>query len=307
MDGTTLREMASKHNLNIRHLKSTVNSDTTLFFIHGSMGSLTMYSSLIEKYEGKVNIVAYDTMGCGLSDKPELKTEYSTEALTKYAVEIFETFSTAKNVLIGHSYGTAQIARLCNILRSREDKTMADRINGVVLLGTVDTLPKGGSPAFAIFNLPLFLLRPLQGWMIKSYVNVAFSPLSDQSLRKASAELSGRNKMHVCKYFYQQFEWADKHDWEAVSYYPVLICQGKDDQVTSVEGATNLFDLLTLQSKPSGSHAESKKEMSDPNSCIRMKVIEKAGHHLMEEEPAIIASYMEDFFKVCSLNLIYIK
>jgi pimeloyl-ACP methyl ester carboxylesterase len=111
MDGTTLREMASKHNLNIRHLKSTVNSDTTLFFIHGSMGSLTMYSSLIEKYEGKVNIVAYDTMGCGLSDKPELKTEYSTEALTKYAVEIFETFSTAKNVLIGHSYGTAQIAR----------------------------------------------------------------------------------------------------------------------------------------------------------------------------------------------------
>jgi pimeloyl-ACP methyl ester carboxylesterase len=111
MDGSTLREMASKYNINIRHLKSTVNSDTTLFFIHGSMGSLTMYSSLIEKYEGKVNIVAYDTMGCGLSDKPKLKTEYSTQALTKYAVEIFETFSTTKNVLIGHSYGTAQIAR----------------------------------------------------------------------------------------------------------------------------------------------------------------------------------------------------
>jgi pimeloyl-ACP methyl ester carboxylesterase len=105
MDGSALREMASKHNLNIRHIKSTVNSDITLFFIHGSMGSLTMYSSIIKSYEGKVNIVAYDTMGCGLSDKPELKTEYSTHSLTKYAVEIFEKYSTAKNILIGHSYG----------------------------------------------------------------------------------------------------------------------------------------------------------------------------------------------------------
>jgi hypothetical protein len=65
------------------------------------------------------------------------------------------------------------------------------------------------------------------GWMIKSYVDMAFSRLSDQSLRKASSELCSGNKMHVCKYFYQQFEWANKPDWEAVSYYPVLICQGR--------------------------------------------------------------------------------
>jgi hypothetical protein len=68
-------------------------------------------------------------------------------------------------------YRTAQIARLCRILRSRQDKTMANRVNGVVLLGTVDTLPKGGSPAFAIFNLPLFLLKPLQGIHIYTYIN----------------------------------------------------------------------------------------------------------------------------------------
>lgn len=103
---TRLHEMANKYNLNIRYSKSIIDTDTTLFFIHGSMGSLTMFSSIIEAYEGKVNIVAYDTMGCGQSDKPDLRAEYSTKSLTSHAVEIFETFSTVRNILIGHSYGT---------------------------------------------------------------------------------------------------------------------------------------------------------------------------------------------------------
>jgi hypothetical protein len=32
-------------------------------------------------------------------------------------------------------------------------------------------------------------------------------------------------------------------------------------------------------------------------------VVERAGHHVMEEEPEIIVSHMKDFFKVCNLNI----
>lgn len=187
--------MRNGQQLNVFHQRCDTQKDsfcdTTLFFIHGSMGSLTQFSHQIELYRGRANIVAYDTIGCGMSEKPTTHCEYSTESFTAHTVEIFEKYSTHRNILIGHSYGTSQIARLCEHIQKKKHIEPISTIVGLVLIGTMDTVPAGGAAAFRIFSLPLCLLNPMQGWMTKTYMNMAYSSSFDPSLKERAVALAG--------------------------------------------------------------------------------------------------------------------
>jgi pimeloyl-ACP methyl ester carboxylesterase len=111
--------------------------------------------------------------------------------------------------------------------------------------------------------------------------------------------------MYVCKAFYQQFQWASRAHWEAVSSYPVLICQGDDDQITPLDGAQSLMKLLLLKSKEKeglsvecGDKGETKSSSAAERSRkVRLAVISKSGHHTMEEQPSQLATHMTAFFK----------
>ena len=136
---SNLLQMESDHKLNVRYLKCPGNlCETTFFFIHGSMGSLSQFGDIIAQCKSKVNIVAYDVMGCGDSEKPVSEATYSTMSLTSNSIQVYEKFASAKNVFIGHIYGTAQIARECShICRQRNEGDAKDlpvkSICGVVL------------------------------------------------------------------------------------------------------------------------------------------------------------------------------
>jgi pimeloyl-ACP methyl ester carboxylesterase len=200
-DATDLKlvKMESGHKLNVHYLKCQKSCETTFFFIHGSMGSLQQFDDIIAMFKNKVNIVAYDVMGCGGSEKPAAEGLYSTKSLTSNSIEVFEKYATTKNVLIGHSYGTAQIARLCShISRQRKDSDSKDlpvrTISGVILLGTVDVLPESvTSTVCRLFSLPIFLLSPMSGWMSRSYVGLAYSPLSNPSLKERAIVRAGKS------------------------------------------------------------------------------------------------------------------
>ena len=195
----TLLETDDGHKLNVLHLKCPWDlCETTFFFIHGSMGSLSQFDDMINLYKSKVNIVAYDVMGCGGSEKPSSEAAYSTKSLTSNSIQVFEKFASAKNVLIGHSYGTAQIARLCSHIHRKRDEGDAQNlpvrtICGVILLGTVEALPESMSSIYRLFSLPLCLLSPMQGWMSRSYVSMAFSPSSNSSLREKAITTAGKS------------------------------------------------------------------------------------------------------------------
>ena len=132
--------------------------------------------------------------------------------------------------------------------------------------------------------------------------------------------------MYVCKSFYQQFEWAEEQHWKAVSCLPVLICQGDDDTVTTMDGAQNLLKLLLHQNSTTDKETITRgaeqatsttkvpvqplpqplpfKNTTNSESRFRLVVINKAGHSLLEEQPTQIASYMEEFIcKACGLNV----
>jgi pimeloyl-ACP methyl ester carboxylesterase len=138
--------------------------------------------------------------------------------------------------------------------------------------------------------------------------------------------MSGKNKMHVCKAFYQQFEWAYKPHWEAVSEHPVLICVGDDDKVTPIRGAQALHRLLlslstekeinagcintgsaitenTKEENCSSSPESASLKSSDSAGRVRFSVIKDAGHHVLEEQPEQLASLMNSFFyEACGLS-----
>lgn len=199
--------MRNGQKLNVLQLRCEAEKDsfcnTTLFFIHGSMGCLTQFSHQFELYKGRANIVAYDTIGCGSSEKPTSHGEYSTDSFTAHTIEIFEKYSTSRNILVGHSYGTSQIARLCEHLQKKNDIEPISTITGVVLIGTMDTLPPGGTAAFRIFSLPLCLLNPMQGWMTKTYMNMAYSSSFDPSMKERAITLAGKR---ICKTHAKMFQ-----------------------------------------------------------------------------------------------------
>ena len=126
-----------------------------------------------------------------------------------------------------------------------------------------------------------------------------------------SSKTTGKNKMYVCKAFYQQFQWASPAHWEAVSSYPVLVCQGDDDKITPLDGAQSLVRQLLSQSKEKDCVAveggdtrrdEGKTEIDSGSAVergckVRLAIISKAGHHVMEEQPSQIAMHMAAFFK----------
>ena len=115
--------------------------------------------------------------------------------------------------------------------------------------------------------------------------------------------------MHVCKAFYQQFQWASNAHWDAISRYPVLVCQGADDQVTPLDGAQSLVNLLLSLSGNkedlSVVQGDTLRDIEEINcifptesGCkIRFAIIDKAGHHPMEEQPAQVAVHMTAFLK----------
>ena len=110
--------------------------------------------------------------------------------------------------------------------------------------------------------------------------------------------------MHVCKAFYQQFQWASPAHWEAVSSYPVLVCQGDDDRVTPLDGAQSLVKLLLSQSKEKegvavegGDTQRDRGEIEIGSRKVRLAIISKAGHHAMEEQPSQLAVHMTAFFE----------
>jgi pimeloyl-ACP methyl ester carboxylesterase len=178
-------------------------SAVTYFCIHGAMAQHGQFLELVDELQKGAtcaDVVLYDALGCGESAKllPSAKDPkpYSTNALLLDALDVFNGYcKTRKNVvLIGHSYGSAVVARLFNVLQTANG---AQNIKALVLISTYNEFP---ADAFKIFDwYPVWLLQCLQGSMSRNFVKIAFSPKTDKETRKPCLDASNLNSMAVCK------------------------------------------------------------------------------------------------------------
>lgn len=114
-------------------------------------------------------------------------------------------------------------------------------IDAVVLMSTAFHIPDGGSP---VFKLPLFVLNRMNGFLSRQFIAIAYSPKTDESIKRQSFESSLRNDMFVVKSFYQQFRWSTISEWSSLAAYPLLIIQGADDKLTPVSGDEKLVNEI---------------------------------------------------------------
>ena len=255
------------------------NIDLTIFFYHGSMATLKQFSSIISLIKEKLpaNIIAYDALGCGKSERPNNYSAYSTEELLLDAIEVFKLFSTNKSILIGHSFGTSILAKLCY------NFDLQNSISGLILLGTAWKVPDGGHPIFA---LPEFILECIRPQLNYEFSKLAYSPETSEESKILFNSLKPENDMHVVRSFYQQLKWATESEWCSIKNFPVLIIQGKDDNITTMENALKLYEEIF--------------NSNDRNiNCVRssFKSLEAAGHMLMLEKSNIVSDYIVEFVK----------
>ena len=85
---------------------------------------------------------------------------------------------------------------------------------------------------------------------------------------------------------------------------PILILQGKDDLITTVENALRLYEEITHDST-STTHVtelqETKHSVTVTMRYSSFKVIENAGHMLMYEQPALVNKHIVEFLEELKL------
>lgn len=250
----------------------------TVFFLHGSMGTKEQFSFLLDThcFDG-FNLVAHDALGCGGSEKPHLCSAYSTPSLAEDAIYIVKTFASGRNILVGHSFGCAQAARVYRALQREVN------IEGMILLSGAEHMPSKGH---AVFTLPLLLLRCLEPVLSSQFMKLAYSPHASEETRRRGRATVPRNDMFVTKAFYRQSEWANAQDWRAINC-PVLLISGEDDKITPLERAERLRSLLFSNINEDGKTC-----------CVcELVVVKQAGHQVMLEKPEEVADAITRFLR----------
>jgi pimeloyl-ACP methyl ester carboxylesterase len=166
------------------------SSDTTLFMIHGLGGRGNQWREQLPVLKEKYSIIIPDLLGHDKSDKPKPDTSnpYSFKELNKDLQAIFKQYSTANNIIIGHSYGGA----LASALTINQDK-----VNKLILIAPTPCLPKMQIPFF--FYLPLFALELLHPLLIKEFEKLAFSKSASSNLKEVEVQAAKANPMYMIK------------------------------------------------------------------------------------------------------------
>ena len=277
---------------------------TTIFFIPGSLACHNIDIDIIKHLEEgyDVNIVAWDAYGSGKSERKRDWDEegnfighYSTENLFLDAYAVLEKFATEQNILVGHSFGSALVARLVKRIQEEQEQEQeheqerscrrAARIDicCCVLLGTAYTMPDGAHP---VFMLPEALLSCLQPAMNEEAVRQALSIRSyeNDELKSKSYEYGISNDMATVKAFFQQLKWATEEEWVSLQNIPVLVLQGKEDQITGVDNALLLYEKIIATEEYRGKSSS-------------FKIIPDAGHMVMYEQPALCNKFIVEFLQ----------
>ena len=261
--------------------QNNISEITSIFLIHGSMASKSQFDDTVEHLKTKTcRIITYDFLGCGQSAKPYDSwfgdSNYNTDNLFLDALEIFKRYKSMHNILIGHSFGTTLVARIIHRYASA-NLTTELHVDGIILLGTTDSLPKGGRP---IFILPVFILEILHPMLSAGFADRALSPSIDPKLKVKILSVSGQNSMHVVRSYYRNFEWASPEIWQALANYnrPILQVHGIDDKLLTHENSKIMFEKY-FQNVPKS----------------QFVTIEHAAHQLMQEKPAELNSMIESF------------
>ena len=248
--------------LSLAHRPSDNPDASTVFFAHGGGGNKDQWrEQWRDPRLAAHNLVAWDLLGHGVSDRPRKAAAYAWDELVADQLAILKRFAGPRNILAAHSFGTA--LTLSTLERLATEPPLS--IDGVLLLGTQLQAPVRSG----LLRLPAWALELIRPLLAKGFREAAWHPDTDPALVAYEEALTERNALHVFKALISQNRWIPE-SLPSIDA-PVRILAGKADRITRPDGARALHERL-------------------PGS--QFDVLEQAGHQLMLETPQQVTQHL---------------
>jgi pimeloyl-ACP methyl ester carboxylesterase len=244
-----------------------------MILIHGACARMQQFVHIIRRLSAQnYELVAYDALGCSLSDKPNNPSAYRTSEMYADMVALIEKLPGQSVSIIGHSIGGAMVVRF----GSTHPKASSLTKSIIALTPPHFISTHEASQSMNIFKLPysiLWLIRPLMS--MKARV-LLFGPKATDALKNMEREASARNPVYMFQSFYTGVDRnmlaSDKLG--KTLKVPCLFVGADSDKLCPVEGVKSLADHF------GGNFV----------------VATECGHQCMQEDPEQILGHMQKFF-----------
>lgn len=248
-----------------------------VILIHGACARMQQLVNQV-RFLGKLGyeVVSYDSLGCGMSDKPHDSRAYSSEEMYADFIEFVE-FHTLRagrraKAIIGHSMGGAMVLKY-----AAEDPSASNATERVVSIAP----PFFGQPKLTtgVFQLPrpvLWLIRPLMGMKVREML---FGPNPAPLLVRQEKEASARNPVHMFKSFYMGINPKMLSLTTTKLQVPALVLSAEFDRICPpfvVEAYYTHFK-------------------EDETNAVFLQQVAGAGHQCMQEDPGQVNEILQKF------------
>ncbi len=253
----------------VRH--GRLGAGPPMVLVHGTPWSSFNLRHLIRQLAGEYTVHYFDLLGYGQSGKEA--GDVSLAAQNGLLDRLLDHWGLEEPVVVGHDFGGATVLRT-HLLNRR-------RFSRIVLIDPVAVSP-WGSPFFRHVNAHEAAFAGLPDYIheavVRAYVQTAaHEPLDEETLAAIIAPWTGEEGKAA---FYRQIAQADSRYTDEVQpryreiSVPVLILWGREDRWIPLERGRELNAMI-------------------PGSVLR--VIDGAGHLVIEENPDALVGHIRDF------------
>jgi len=237
-----------------------VESDTTIFFVHGGGGNKEQFRFQWEHFAAMpIGLVAWDAMGHGKSPQPRDRAAYLGAALVADMQAVFARYRSGRTIVVAHSYGVRLV--LAWLLGAE-----APAIDGLVFLGAA---PLGNMGARLLpgwlGRLPLPLLELARPLLSRGFRRLAWYEGADPALVEAEQQATRGNSLFMMQALLAGAPAIDEAGIGGVGA-PATILAGDHDGLVPMAASEKLAALL-------------------PNAHLRL--VPRCGHQIMLEAPGM--------------------
>lgn len=250
-------------------------SGPTLCLLHGFASTSWSFRELFDDLSGQFRLLGIDLNGFGNTQRPRDRDAYRLESQADLIAKVLDAREVDKAIFIGHSYGAAVTASLC--------ERHPELVSKAVLVSPPSHF--GAKPPWYLRN---WLGAQIAYWAVRGLLSspIRFKEISERAIHVdgiLTTELSERyrNSMLIEGFrdaFFGYAKALSSGNKNAIPYasisQPALIISGDSDEIVSIE------DLKKVTSR-----------IPSP----RLEIISECGHCPPEERPQEVIRLLRDF------------
>lgn len=276
-----------------RYYELGADNDETLVLLHGGnwsgLSSANIWAPSFEHLRDSFRVLAFDRVGCGLTDNPETVEEYRYETEIEHARGFLDAMDVDTCHVAGSSRGAGLAARLA--------VGEPDRFDTLTIINSATLGPRAGDERHRlerVFGAVEEAYEPTDPEYTRAkYRQYAHrTDYLDDEFCRTNAYLRSRPKAErtaeVLEEEGRQAFWEETMREQMDETHrrikdgrltmPTLYLFGRNDLTVPVEMAMAAFDMIGQE-----------------NSDVRMKVVNECGHIIYRERPAEFADSVIDF------------